>query len=819
MYSHHTLGPSSSRSRSPIIPRSWIRHQKAYLMGGVAIFVLWQTFLSSRSQLSYPQWKDSYAIQQAAPAPVGMRNQLPLQSLHEDQKFGVEAGAGTGAVAQGGGEQQDPGGAQDVSVLVSEGDDIGTEQHTGDDAYEEGNFDSVLKDDGEKSWNPDGSLYEFPPHEGWMELDARAETMPDLVHVPFEDAVAGETLDGWEDEWFGNATYSNATWGTLPEPRVDFIYTWVNGSQDAFARTMRPYELNSTLNDAEGTWLKGHGSNRYRSWDELRYSVRSVEKYASGFTNKIQFLVNAVDESADPAIRRYTKQRPLWLSEEAERDGLIETLSQEDFFGEEELAALPSFNSLSIESQLYNTPSNVDRFFALSDDMLLGKPHAAADIYSPLFGPAMGFKSNGYNTRTPPGEVDAHRFGEKPYLIYTSWMLNRRFGVRKRKGQVHFGHSMSRSIASEVRDSFPRPSLRSVCQRFRGETGFQLYTWYAAFHYTVERHREALLYSYIMLRSDVDGDGHLGWPERAQMMRDLEEGMAQEGNDAFRRRMYYKVAEHHREAGLEPPRVNVDVKWTSLDGPMMIRDIDCSEFDVNECLAPGFSSPVADAKHVSPVFASATIFDRVTRQDPICGDCMLKLLLNRQPAGLEPLLPPRETMQAQRDLILKAVKRYQYSVVEPDALFVMITDAEQVQATLVDRFLGGDPAARRDVGQLCLNDDVVSSDEGDLAKLQSAMVSLFTGLLPEPSRFENDAEQWAAATSDRAITDADPAHLLQEDEDEEYEEDEEAEAEEEAEEEAQALPEFVLPNAAAVDEYYEAQSGEENEQVEEQEQK
>ena len=45
--------------------------------------------------------------------------------------------------------------------------------------------------------------------------------------------------------------------------------------------------------------------------------------------------------------------------------------------------------------------------------MLLGKPHTASDIYSPLFGPVMGFKTNAYNTINPPTEIDAHRFGEK----------------------------------------------------------------------------------------------------------------------------------------------------------------------------------------------------------------------------------------------------------------------------------------------------------------------------------------------------------------------------------------------------------------------
>jgi hypothetical protein len=146
--------------------------------------------------------------------------------------------------------------------------------------------------------------------------------------------------------------------------------------------------------------------------------------------------------------------------------------------------------------------------FALSDDMILGKPHYASDMYSPLFGPILGFKDNAYNTLQPPIDKDAERFGEKPSLIYTSWLLNRRFEARKSKGQAHFRHSLSRNVTREAITSFPRPALRSSSQRFRGETGFQLYSWYVFFHYITERHREALLWSYIMLRSDVDDDGY-----------------------------------------------------------------------------------------------------------------------------------------------------------------------------------------------------------------------------------------------------------------------------------------------------------------------
>lgn len=134
----------------------------------------------------------------------------------------------------------------------------------------------------------------------------------------------------------------------------------VNGSQPELITTMRPYELNSSLNDPEGVWLASHGSNRYREWNELRYSMRSVEKYASHFTNRVQILVNAYKEQAcnDTNVVRMWKQRPNWLSINATT---VEVLSQEEFFGDEERKCLPSFDSLTIENQLYNTKSETDR--------------------------------------------------------------------------------------------------------------------------------------------------------------------------------------------------------------------------------------------------------------------------------------------------------------------------------------------------------------------------------------------------------------------------------------------------------------------------
>lgn len=364
--------------------------------------------------------------------------------------------------------------------------------------------------------------------------------------------------------------------------------------------------------------------------------------------------------------------------------------------------------------------------------MILGKQHAASDIYSPLFGPTMGFKPKEYNTHKTPTDNDAGRFGEKPFLVYTSWMLNRRFGSRRRKGQVHFGHSMSRSVAKEAMDSFPRPSLQSACQKFRGESGFQLYSWYLAFHYTIERHREALLWSYIMLRSDADQDGNLRLEERQTILEDLQAGISHEGKSSSRKRMFYRIPESLEKAGLEAPKVNLDVLWTSLDGPLAIKGLDCYEFNITKCLAPDFAS--TGPQNSGSDFGTATVFDRLARQHPECGDCLIKLLLNRVKQGLAPLLPHPNTQSHQREMVIKALWKYQYTVVEPDAMFVMVTDAEQIEHKLRERLIKREET----VGQLCLNDDVETDEDGPVADVRKVMQEVLQQMFPEPSIFEND---------------------------------------------------------------------------------
>lgn len=57
-----------------------------------------------------------------------------------------------------------------------------------------------------------------------LSLEQKADSLPEFVWVPFEEAVKDQVLDGWEDEWISDGKYDNRKWGALKEPNIDFVY-------------------------------------------------------------------------------------------------------------------------------------------------------------------------------------------------------------------------------------------------------------------------------------------------------------------------------------------------------------------------------------------------------------------------------------------------------------------------------------------------------------------------------------------------------------------------------------------------------------------
>lgn len=65
----------------------------------------------------------------------------------------------------------------------------------------------------------------FPDHQRYVDLVNKAKTLPDVIMIPFEEALASDVLQGWEYEWVSDGRYDAKLWGKLVEPKIDFVYT------------------------------------------------------------------------------------------------------------------------------------------------------------------------------------------------------------------------------------------------------------------------------------------------------------------------------------------------------------------------------------------------------------------------------------------------------------------------------------------------------------------------------------------------------------------------------------------------------------------
>ena len=126
---------------------------------------------------------------------------------------------------------------------------------------------------------------------------------------------------------------------------IDVVYTWV-AFDDKLQRDIKKYKNNTGENNED----ESNTPIRYISNDELKYSLRSIEKYAN-WVNKIYIVV-------------HDGQKPTWLKE----TNRIKIIQHSDIIP---MKYLPTFNSLCIESFLYRIPNLSERYIYINDDILL----------------------------------------------------------------------------------------------------------------------------------------------------------------------------------------------------------------------------------------------------------------------------------------------------------------------------------------------------------------------------------------------------------------------------------------------------------------
>ena len=138
--------------------------------------------------------------------------------------------------------------------------------------------------------------------------------------------------------------------------KVDLVYMWVDGNDPAWRAKRNQY-----INGGEKKTAEGVNDARWRDNEELRYSLRSVEKYAS-WVNHIYIVTDG--------------QCPEWLDTSNPKISIVD---HKDILPAE---ALPVFNSSAIESCIHRIPGLSERFIMCNDDTMFTQPTSYATFFN-----------------------------------------------------------------------------------------------------------------------------------------------------------------------------------------------------------------------------------------------------------------------------------------------------------------------------------------------------------------------------------------------------------------------------------------------------
>ena len=158
------------------------------------------------------------------------------------------------------------------------------------------------------------------------------------------------------------AAFSNVFRSKKSIPPMDIVYTWVDDQDDAWIRNKEDTLLKLLGQEAIEKYNAEHSKEfRFRNMDELKYSLRSINKY-------LPFIRNIYIVTAGHA--------PSWLNYDS---GKIFIINHKDIFPNKK--HLPTFNSEAIECHVPLIPNLSEYFLYFNDDVMIDRTLQFNDLF------------------------------------------------------------------------------------------------------------------------------------------------------------------------------------------------------------------------------------------------------------------------------------------------------------------------------------------------------------------------------------------------------------------------------------------------------
>lgn len=218
-------------------------------------------------------------------------------------------------------------------------------------------------------------------------------------------------------KWPSNIDRKFKTKFKKPSFPIDLVYLWVDGSDPEFQASIQKHLPNANATGA-----------RFTSSDELRYSLRSVERFAP-WINHIYIVTNG--------------QVPVWLNRENKK---VSVVTHKQIFKWPEF--LPAFQSGSIEMQLQRIPGLSEHFLFANDDEFFGRP-VTPDQFFTRDG-KMKVQMNGSFS----SKMEAKTL-YKEFLVTTAKVLDGIFSEQTWHRNIHHIRPLKKSLLKEIERRIP----------------------------------------------------------------------------------------------------------------------------------------------------------------------------------------------------------------------------------------------------------------------------------------------------------------------------------------------------------------------------
>ncbi|CAK5274298.1 unnamed protein product [Mycena citricolor] len=583
--------------------------------------------------------------------------------------------------------------------------------------------------------------------------------------IKAHSALSRECLDRWVStgQWQEPCRHS-----MVQDSKIDLVYIWVNGSDPLHFASR-----NTTLHDTNGYRTS---EARFREHGELRYSIRAAQRATATWPDVTTHIVTAdvpapnndtyrlglVPQWLDPTCASYTfspqidqevtvqqGQSPIRLHHDTQ---LFRYTADPGSLLQPQDAALwlsnvlPSFNSMAVESQLAHLNPDVvsENIIALNDDQFLMLPAPPSAFHSTLYGPVFRIQDNLMVDGNDRGMADGN--GEWRSLRWSAQVLDKRFGTRRRPYVQHNARALSLPLMHEAALTFGSEFANTPLSHFRGSHDvsgeYEINTIFLASHFVIERHREALLWSWVIGKWGSRTNGVFDKRVKAEMWADL--GGQQQMDDLVFQAPERATKDHvdlnMLIAGIQPPeaiepdkQMHTLYSWVSMDGYTS----DYKNFPMktthrrSACLG------------TEPEDAWAVFIRLLMGQ---CGDYVITSLTRKSTSGLSAFLPDHtEAKESPEDPVTlplelpnqmprlpsnprafatRIIQRYAYVIGDSPTVFMSMKGVLGAQRILerVDR--------ERKTALFCLNDDL-SSNQKVLGDTDTLLRRWFDGRWPD----------------------------------------------------------------------------------------